>query len=176
MEESGVLLVKPAIEWREPYIAFYREWKDSGERMVPWVIGKDPSDFPAMLRFLSDNANGINLREGWVPDSTYWLVNQDGSKVLGAVNIRHGLTGYLFDRGGHIGYGIRPSERQKGYAKKLLALSLGIAKELDIRKALVTCDDTNAASAKTIERNGGVRDTDYIEENGNVVRRYWIDT
>ena len=65
-----------------------------------------------------------------------------------AVNIRHSLTEHLFNAGGHIGYGIRPSERRKGYATKLLALSLEKAKELNITKALVVCDEVNTASEK----------------------------
>ena len=49
---------------------------------------------------------------------------QHHNRIIGAVNIRHSLTEHLFNAGGHIGYGIRPSERRKGYATKLLALSL----------------------------------------------------
>ena len=76
-----------------------------------------------MVQELLDAHNGINIPETWVPDSTYWLVT-DENKIVGAVNIRHSLTEHLFNAGGHIGYGIRPSERRKGYATKLLALSL----------------------------------------------------
>ena len=86
--------------------------------MVPWVISKDPSNFIGMLQSLTDAEKGENLPEQWVPDSTFWLVNND-KKVLGAVNIRHGLTEALMKNGGHIGYGIRPTERRKGYATKL---------------------------------------------------------
>ncbi len=100
-----------------------------------------------MVQELLDAHNGINIPETWVPDSTYWLVT-DENKILGAVNIRHSLTEHLFNAGGHIGYGIRPSERRKGYATKLLALSLEKTKELDITKVLVVCDAVNTASEK----------------------------
>ena len=120
---ANVQLVKPTPQLREQYLAFYQEWKDSGEDFVPWVIGKDPTDFEAMLQFLDDNANGRNLPDGWVPSSTYWMVDES-RRVVGAVDIRHGLTDGLFNSGGHIGYGIRPSERGKGYAAKLLAQAL----------------------------------------------------
>lgn len=76
-----------------------------------------------MVQELLDAHNGINLPDSWVPDSTYWLVT-DHNRIIGAVNIHHSLTEHLFNAGGHIGYGIRPSERRKGYATKLLALSL----------------------------------------------------
>ncbi|WP_306007728.1 GNAT family N-acetyltransferase [Bacillus sp. MMSF_3353] len=170
----NVSLLTPTIDLQEEYLDFYNEWKDSGETMIPWVISKDPSNFPAMIQELLDAHNGINLPESWVPDSTYWLVT-DENKIVGAVNIRHSLTKHLFNAGGHIGYGIRPSERRKGYATKLLELSLEKTKELNITKALVVCDEVNTASEKTILHNGGLRDDDFIEEDGNVVRRFWIE-
>ncbi|MGF2621922.1 GNAT family N-acetyltransferase [Bacillus cereus] len=170
----NVSLLTPTTDLQEEYLDFYNEWKDSGETMIPWVITKDPSNFPAMVQELLDAHNGINVPESWVPDSTYWLVT-DHNRIIGAVNIRHSLTEHLFNAGGHIGYGIRPSERRKGYATKLLALSLEKAKELNITKALVVCDEVNTASEKTILHNGGLRDDDFIEEDGNVVRRFWIE-
>ncbi|PKR83765.1 GNAT family N-acetyltransferase [Heyndrickxia camelliae] len=171
--ESEVRLVRPTTRLRKEYLSFYQEWLDSGEDMVPWVISKDPSDFEAMVRSLLDAEKGENIPENWVPDSTYWLVHED-SRVIGAVNIRHSLTEKLLNTGGHIGYGIRSSERRKGYATKLLALSLEKAKELGISKVLVTCDESNIGSAKTIINNGGVEDDRFVEEDGNVVRRFWI--
>lgn len=116
-------LLTPTTDLQEEYLDFYNEWKDSGETMIPWVITKNPANFPAMVQELLDAHNGINIPETWVPDSTYWLVT-DENKIVGAVNIRHSLTEHLFNAGGHIGYGIRPSERRKGYATKLLKLSL----------------------------------------------------
>ncbi|WP_412839326.1 GNAT family N-acetyltransferase [Bacillus paranthracis] len=170
----NVSLLTPTIDLQEEYLDFYNEWKDSGETMIPWVITKDTSNFPAMVQELLDAHNGINLPDSWVPDSTYWLVT-DHNRIVGAVNIRHSLTEHLFNAGGHIGYGIRPSERRKGYATKLLALSLEKAKQLNITKALIVCDEVNTASEKTILHNGGLRDEDFIEEDGNVVRRFWIE-
>ncbi|WP_394217629.1 GNAT family N-acetyltransferase [Halobacillus trueperi] len=167
-------LVEPTIELEESYHCFYNEWKDSGEPMIPWVIEKDPTDFQAMVQELHNDAKGIDLPEGFVPGSTYWLV--DGkNNVLGAVNIRHSLTEPLRNAGGHIGYGIRPSERRKGYATELLRLSLLKSKELGITNALVVCDESNTGSMKTILNNGGREDEDFVEEDGNVVKRYWIE-
>ncbi|CAG9613246.1 hypothetical protein BACCIP111899_02460 [Bacillus rhizoplanae] len=170
----NVSLVTPTLALQNEYLNFYQEWKDSGEDMVPWVISKDPSDFHGMIQFLASSEKGENLPEGWVPDSTYWLVSEN-KKIVGAVNIRHQLTEKLLNCGGHIGYGIRPSERQKGYATTLLALALEKTKELGVRKALVVCDESNVGSEKTIIKNGGIPDSNYIEEDGNVVKRFWIE-
>ena len=170
---NDVRLVKPQLELEEEYLSFYQEWKESGENMVPWVISKDPSDFQGMLKELSNQEKGIGVKEGWVSDSTFWLVDNQ-HRVLGATNIRHQLTEYLYNAGGHIGYGIRPLERWKGYATKLLELSLIEAKKLGINDVLVVCDAGNVGSERTIIKNGGRPDTDYIEEDGNVIKRYWI--
>ncbi|WP_421384843.1 GNAT family N-acetyltransferase [Bacillus salacetis] len=170
---DNVALVKPTIELKKQYLEFYTEWKESGEVMIPWVIEKDPSDFEAMLAFIENNSKGVNLPEGWVPDSTYWLVDSE-KNVVGAVNIRHSLTKNLLNAGGHIGYGIRPSARKKGYATQILALSLEKTKELGIEKVLVVCDKGNIGSAKTIIKNGGLPDKDFIEDDGNVINRFWI--
>ena len=141
--------------------------------MIPWVIGKDPSDFPAMIQSLIDSEKGIGLPEGWVPDSTYWLADGNG-RILGVVNIRHCLSEHLMNAGGHIGYGIRPSERRKGYATEILRLSLEKTQELGIKRALVVCDEVNVGSEKTIRKNGGVEDADFVEADGNVIKRFWI--
>jgi predicted acetyltransferase len=171
---TNVFLLKPTVELRDEYLSFYQEWKASGENMIPYVIKRDPTDFEEMVRKLLDRENGVSLVGDRVPDSTYWLVTED-KKVIGVVNIRHGLTDKLMNSGGHIGYGIRPSERQKGYATKLLALSLGKLRELGIKKALVVCDEGNIASERTILRNGGVPDASFTEEDGNIVKRFWIE-
>lgn len=170
---SHLKLVEPQMGLEKEYLSFYQEWKDSGESMVPWVISKDPREFQRMLEDLERHQHGIDLPEGWVPDSTFWLVNEQ-DRILGAVNIRHELSPYLLQAGGHIGYGIRPSERGKGYAATMLKLSLIEAKKLGILKVLVVCDADNTASEKTILHNGGRRDSDFTEQDGNVIRRYWI--
>jgi predicted acetyltransferase len=169
-----VNLVKPTIKLKDEYLSFYQEWKESNEDMLPWVITKDPQDFEGMIEFLINNEKGVNLPEGWVRDSTYWLVTES-NRIVGAVNIRHQLTEKLLNCGGHIGYGIRPSERQKGYATELLALALEKIKYLGINKVLVVCDSDNIASKRTIIKNGGVQDKDYIEKDGNIINRFWIE-
>lgn len=166
-------LVEPSSELQQAYHSYYNEWVESGENMIPFVLQKDPADFEAMLLYLRNNSRGIGQPEGWLPDSTFWLTNED-NRILGIVNIRHGLTEFLRKSGGHIGYGIRPSERRKGYATAILQLAIEKAKELGIQEALVVCDADNEGSMKTILNNGGVQDVDHIEESGNVVKRFWI--
>lgn len=172
---DNAFLAEPGFEYKDEYMDFYEEWKASGESIVPWVVSREPSDFEGMLQFLRQNETGEGIPEDWVPSSTYWLVTEN-KRVIGAVNIRHRLNEKLLQSGGHIGYGIRPSERQKGHASLLLSLALEKAKELGITKALVVCDDWNVPSEKTILKNGGVPDASFTEEDGNIVKRFWIET
>jgi predicted acetyltransferase len=111
----------------------------------------------------------------FVENSTYWLVHPSG-RVLGGVNIRHRLNEHLATSGGHIGYGIRPSERRKGYAAEQLRLALDIMGEMGIRKVLIVCDKDNPGSARTILKNGGALDSEAEDpETGKLFQRYWIE-
>ncbi len=94
---------------------------------------------------------------------------------MGAVNIRHYLNDYLLQYGGHIGDGIRPSERRKGYATKMVGLALEECKKLGINRVLMVCDKDNIGSAKSIVYNGGVLENEFADEDGTIEQRYWID-
>ena len=140
--------------------------------MNPGILRKmDPNRFEEMVSALHEIE--IGKQEGHVPESVYFLVNEK-NRILGAVTIRHSLTQRMQNTEGHIGAGIRPSERRKDYATKILDLSLDKMRELDIPKALVTCNENNIGSEKVIIKNGGVRDNDFLESHGNIVKRYWI--
>ena len=112
---------------------------------------------------------GINLPENRVP-SIQFVSFDDVGPALGFLNLRLRLNEGLLNYAGHIGYSIRPSERGKGYAKEALRQGLQVAKEKNIKKALVTCSTENPASRAVIVANGGV-----FEDVRNGVERYWID-
>lgn len=154
-------------------IEMIEEWEKAGETMTPIVLRFDYTDFDAMLERLTKLRDDPDLDEKTVNSSTFWLVDRH-SRVVGAVNIRYRLNPYLLEVGGHIGYGVRPSERGKGYASIMLKQALLIAKKMGIVKALLTCDKENVASAKTIVKNGGVLDSEGIYK-GKEIQRYWID-
>ena len=108
--------------------------------------------------------------------SNTYLIGVDNGKVIGRVSRRHELNDWLLKLGGHLGYGIVPSERRKGYAKKLVALTLPKAKALGLKKILLTCDDDNEGSWRAIEASGGILENKLFEPGMSVAtRRYWID-
>lgn len=126
------------------------------------------------VQLLQDQLCGKNVREGWVP-STFLFAIVDGA-IVGRVDIRHSLNAFLAKFGGHIGYGVLPQFRKRGYAKEMLRQALIVARSLGIDRVLVTCDDDNVASARTIERCGGVLESTVLNEADEVYkRRYWID-
>ena len=112
---------------------------------------------------------GINLPENRVP-SIQLVSFDDVGRALGFLNLRLRLNEGLLNYAGHIGYSIRPSERGKGYAKETLRQGLQVAKEKNIKKALVTCSVNNPASRAVILANGGL-----LEDVRDGVERYWIE-
>jgi len=109
------------------------------------------------------------IPEGIVAMTTLWWV--EGDEYLGRLSIRHQLTDWLRDFGGHIGYVVRPSERRHGHASAMLKAALPLARDLGIDPALLTCDDTNAGSRRVIESNGGV----FEDQRGDKLR-FWVPT
>ena len=172
----SVKLIKLTKDYYNELSSMINEWKYDQEinhtDTSPYAIFKnDYHDFDNYL-------NNLELKEakdGLVPDSVFFLLDEDRNKILGAVNIRHYLNDYLLKFGGHIGDGIRPSERKKGYATKMIGLALIECKKLGMDKVLITCNKSNIASAKTIIKNGGILENEIKDSDGEIIQRYWIN-
>ena len=167
-------LIRPRADLRASHESLVSEFQDQEEELVPWVLAEPTEDFQGYVDILNRWSQGLDLREGFVPNSTFWLVD-DQEEIVAVSSLRHELTDFLLTFGGHIGFGVRPSARRNGYATKILGQTLLEAKKLAIRKVLVTCDKANTGSVKAITKNGGVLDAEeYMEEHACVVQRYWI--
>ena len=165
-------LVLPVIEHKQAALDFRREHLEHGETLIHGGSGlEDTADYESWLDKVQA-AVTWEYSETLVPASTYW--GMQDNQLVGILQIRHLLNKFLRDTYGHIGYGVRPSERRKGYATKMLALALDKCRELDIDRVLVCCDKKNTVSARIITGNGGIYDRDIIDSDGDVVEQYWI--
>ena len=126
------------------------------------------ADLVQVLRDFGDPDR--QLDDKWVHCDFFWITDDDPEEMIGFLAVRHTLNAFLLEEGGHIGYSIRPSRRREGHATRALSLGLDRAAGLGIERALVTCDDDNEPSRRTIESNGGV-----FEDVRNGKLRYWID-
>lgn len=111
-----------------------------------------------------------------VPQQTFFLIRENDNKLIGTINIRYDLTKEMLEFGGHIGYGIRPTERRKGYNKINLYLGLLKAKEIGLKKVMLDCSVTNLGSEKTIQALGGIFERSGIDPYDNELTNvYWIE-
>ena len=168
---AGLSLALPEDVAKGDFLSYHHEWGGDGPRLTPSAMALKGRSYEQWLRDVITMRT--NPPAGLVSSTTYFFVDRAG-RVLGAVDFRHELNDYLLHYAGHIGYGIRPSCRGKGLAPYMLALCLEKAKERGLSRALVTCSDTNLASAATIEACGGELENK-VEENGRLTRRYWIE-
>lgn len=163
-------LVKMSEKFKPQLLDMMDEWTKTGETIIPWAIRKvDYHDFDAYLKSLEES----EPKEGYVSASTFFAYDRERDILVGAVDIRHSLNEALLLDGGHIGDGVRPSERRKGYATAMIALALDECRKLGIEKVLMVCNKENTGSAKSIQNNGGVLENE-INVEGETVQRYWI--
>jgi len=174
-------LISPSTDFKESFIEAVKEYQNDSEYPRSFredsyrtlAISELENDFDVYVQKRLSQSRGENLPEGYVPQTDYWLI--DGREFIGRVSIRHELSERLEKTGGHIGYDIRPSKRHRGYGSKILELGLLKAKELNIGRVLLTCDEGNVGSRKIIEKNGGVFENKVENpETGIYKLRFWI--
>lgn len=144
-------LVKPTLKYEKSWQKALAEFR--AEKAIGfWNFKQEPTNLTEYIARTNNESLGINLAPNKSPNSTYWLI--DNNKFIGHCNLRHSLTEQN-QQFGHIGYYIRPTERQKGYGTKILELAIAKLKLLGLSDALITCDETNLGSIKVIQKNGG---------------------
>jgi predicted acetyltransferase len=165
-------LVAPAEGCRESFLRALREFQREG---LPWWIGDEldlaEKDFVAFVAKKREDAS--RRTEAVVPSTHLWALSEE--RFVGRISIRHELNDALRLSGGHIGYDTVPSFRGRGVATEMLRQALPLARALGLLSVLLTCDDTNAASIRVIERNGGsLRETRVLDPARPAKRYYCI--
>jgi predicted acetyltransferase len=129
--------------------------------------------FETYLRVLEDGARGRGLPEGHVPSTL--LAGFVDADIVGRLWIRHVLNESLLQYGGHVGYVVLPRYRRRGHAQEMLTQGLARARSMGLERVLLTCDEDNLASRRTIEKAGAEYEDSYVNpENTIRKRRYWI--
>lgn len=170
---TNLKLVFPTQKYENEWHSIINEIEKANGEIIPFALKGNASDYTEYLESTKRFSQGIDLPNNLVRADTFFLVNGENNRILGAINIRYELNEYLLNYGGNIGYGIRPTERKKGYAKEMLRLALDICKEKGMDKVLITCDKSNKGSARTIIKNGGILENEVLED-GELVQRYWV--
>ncbi|MBF1196207.1 MAG: GNAT family N-acetyltransferase [Fusobacterium periodonticum] len=169
-----IILVKPDLSYADEIIK-YKEESLAESPIINGSAGLDRfSSIEIWFEELKKRSCEDTVPKGLVPSSTYLGVREKDNYIVGMIDIRHYLNEYLTQVGGHIGYGVRKTERNKGYAKQMLKLALEKCKELKIKKVLITCDEDNIASEKVIlSANAKLEDIRNVD--GENKKRFWID-
>lgn len=167
-------LVLPKAEYEAACLAYRKEFEQGNEVMHGTSGLAHAESFVTWLRDVENGQYEDKLLDNLVPATTYLAVTGDTDYLVGMVTIRHRLNDYLKTIGGHIGFSVRKSERQQGYATEMLGLALKQCKTLSIPRVLITCDQDNYASAKTIKNNHGQFDRAFMHE-GTMIEHYWIE-
>ena len=173
---DDLILVIPTKAHRSQVMEFRAEMLKNGEGFCGCSGLDDASTYDEWLDF-----EGRSARLGWAPSTTYLGIRISDGRLIGMIDLRHKLSGFLLKYNGQIGYSVRPSERQKGYACQMLSLVLKEANDLGYKKVLVCCNKANAPSARVIQKCGGVLENEVIHEYSppnrpDIIQRYWIET
>jgi predicted acetyltransferase len=162
----------------EDECSFKRAVGEFKHEIPPWqfAFGFDDSiAFSDYVNQLEGHSRGVGVPERWVTN-TFFVGVVDGV-IVGRLSLRHSLNDFLARVGGHIGYGVIPSQRRRGHATEMLRQAIPICASLGIPSALITCDEHNVGSRKVIETCGGIYEGMIdCQESGIPKRRYWIDT
>jgi predicted acetyltransferase len=171
---SELLLVEPSKELETAAMQYRNDYIEHGETHINGSCGF--IHYPNYDEWLQKVALAHNKDTSYinVPATTYFTVRKTDNKIVGSIQLRHELNDDLRKRGGHIGYGICPSERKKGYGTKQLSLVLEKARELHIPNVMISCDKTNIGSAKVAINNGGKLEWEGHDEEDGYIQIYWI--
>ena len=173
MRMKKIELITPSLDYKEQILSYKEEFQAHQDSMDGTAGLNSYETVEDWLKALEANSCEDTVLEGFVPASTFLGVRAADNKVIGMIDIRHYLNDYLKQFGGHIGYSVRYSERNKGYAKRMLGLALEKCIQMELDQVLITCFKENTASAKTILHHGGILENEVVEDN-QLVQRYWI--
>ena len=173
--EEKLILVRPDISMAEEIMDYKREFLAAGSSMDGTGSLRKCETAQEWIEFNEKMENPETVPPHFVPATQYVCLRENDKRIVGMIQLRHELNDYLKNFGGHIGYSVRPSERRKGYAGRMLAELLPVCREMRLGRVLITCLASNEASRRTIIKNGGVYENTVFEPDLKAnLERYWI--
>ena len=176
MNKERLELIIPTSEYKEQVMKYRKIFLENEESFDGCAGLEECNTYEEWLDF--ENRLSKKYGENYVPSDVYLGVRKSDNKLIGIIDIRKGLTDFLYNYGGNIGYSVIPDERRKGYATEMLKQILSKCKSMNINRVLLSCDKENIGSAKTIIANGGVLENEVVDEVGlsksGIIQRYWI--
>ena len=180
--ENKIELQLPSLQHKTAAENFKNEFFEMQEHVIPGSALFDQMEYEQWLIHNTNNRHENTVSSGWVEATTFFAVRKHDNKLIGMTDIRHNLgNDFLTQFGGHIGFSVCPSEREKGYATEMLKMGLEYAKSLSIEKVMIGCFSDNIPSIRTIEKCGGILSETKQYTNGNIpyvdgkfINIYWI--
>ena len=173
MEEF--ILIRPTSEYASQIAEYRQEFLDAGDSMDgtgPLRRFENPEEY---IKTCAEYEDPEKVPSHLVPATQFFFVRKSDNKLVGMIQVRHRFNDFLEKYAGHIGYSVRPSERCKGYAKKMLKMTLPFCREIGLDKVMITCAVGNVGSEKTILANGGAYESTVHEPSSDRdLKRFWI--
>jgi len=173
---NDVVLVLPTKKHESKANEFKKEFFKYGEKVINGSGLLDQLEYKEWLEHTERYRKAETAGDDWVPSTTFLAVRKEDGKIVGIIDIRHHIQHpFLLEYGGHIGYAVRPTERRKGYASKILGLALEYARAIGLDKVMLGCYTDNEGSIKTIQKYGGKLAEEKPYSDGKQMYIYWIN-
>ena len=176
MDSNMLELIIPSNEYKEQVMNYREVFLNNNESFDGCAGLEECNTYEEWIDF--DNRLSKKYGKSYVPSDVYLGIRKSDNKLVGIIDIRKGLTDFLYNFGGNIGYSVIPDERRKGYATEMLRQVLTKCKDMNINRVLLCCDKENIGSVKTIIANGGVLENEVIDEvnltKSGTIQKYWI--
>ena len=169
-----IILTRPAPEHIRQLQEFQRELREAGDAdsFAGCSRLEHYEDIGEWLQYVYQKEE--EREPGTVPSHVYLAIRQSDGRLVGIIDLRHHIDHPILGLwGGHMGYSVRPDERGKGYARKMLQLNLENCRQRGLKKVMVTCSRDNPASERTILGCGGILEKEVLVD-GEWIKRYWI--